>query len=326
MMKTYNSTDFECIYPDANNPRSKWVMSELKVYDGFAGDGKDTLFYKYEYKSGKYHRYERESLGFDTVVSTQYDNFADNNLYRSTTDVYRTDDFLFKGLKSKEIFIGASGEKLVKSFIWNRKDISTGDVLEGPVDCFGPYYPAIALEITEYYEGYQTPGITTTKEYQHGAYGNVKKYINYNNDAYSTDDVAAEITYNYDLSSHLLNMPISVFVKDHDNNLLRQTEASYNQEGRIVNISKYLDGSNLAETDFTYDQYGNIYYVEYPENNVSERFTLQYDYDNETNTYPVRITDYWGNASFFDYDFRFGLPDTITDICGNQMFYSFYND
>jgi len=320
------STDYKCTYPDINNPRSKWVMSELKVNDGFAGDGKDTLFYKYEYKSGKYHRYERESLGFDTVVSTQYDNFADNNLYRSTTDVYRTDDFLFKGLKSKEIFIGASGEKLVKSFIWNKKDISTGEVMEEPVECFGPYYPAISYEIAEYYEGYQTPGITTTKEYQHGAYGNVKKYINYNNDAYATDDVAAEITYNYDLSSHLLNLPISVFVKDHDNNLLRQTDASYNQQGSIINISKYLDGSNLAEIDFTYDQYGNIYYVEYPENNVSERFTLQYDYDNETNTYPVRITDYWGNASFLDYDLRFGLPDTITDICGNQMFYSFYND
>ncbi|MBN2728940.1 MAG: hypothetical protein JXR53_06920, partial [Bacteroidales bacterium] len=92
--------DYEKTYPNRENPNSKWVMSSTKVYDGFVGDGYDTTYYKYEYDSAYYHRMERESFGYKTVTTKQYDNFSPTGIcYRTTTEKYHNDYFLFKGLK-----------------------------------------------------------------------------------------------------------------------------------------------------------------------------------------------------------------------------------
>lgn len=319
--------DYDRTYPDVDNPSSKWVMTSLKTSDGFSGDGQDLSFYKFEYLGGKHHRAERESMGFDTVITRQYDNFTDNNVYRSTIEVFHTNNLYFKGLKKYDVNINASNKKYVETFYtWEYKDISSGDVLSDPDICSMNYYPALHQEDKYFYEGQTTSQIHTKKNYYHGAYGNIKQYINYNDTATNQDNIRADISYSYNQSNHLLTMVSGLNVYDYSNNLLRESRGHYNSNGSVDQIRNFLNTTSVATTDITYNQYGNVSKVEYPENVNQERLEYNYVYDSVVYTYPISITNYWGHTSSHEYDYKLGLPTKITAPSGAEMRYTYYFD
>ncbi|MFY9418271.1 MAG: toxin TcdB middle/N-terminal domain-containing protein, partial [Bacteroidales bacterium] len=317
--------DYELKYPDRENPNSKWVMASLKVYDGFVGDGVDTTYYKFKYENPKYHRMERESFGYETVTTEQYNN--NNHIYRVVIEKYHNQDFLFKGLKKYDVTYNAMGQKYVETeYKWDKKEITTGRVvIDSLITCFGPYYPAISMETKRYYEGQSTASIITKKLYEHGKYGNVIQYVNEYNSSYTEDNLKANIHYTYDLNNHLLEMADEIKVYDYADNMLQRREASYNNYGKMTQM-RVFNNNDIAYTDLQYDNYGNVNQILYPQDVNGDRLSFTYEYDHILNTYPIRITDFWNNSMYTDYDYRLGLPTKVQDPSGNFVLYTYYED
>ena len=311
-------------------PQRHWVMSTLKVYDGFQGDGQDTIYQRFAYGKGYYDRYERQFYGFDSVITMQYDNFsASGTCYRSVIEKYHNRDFLFKGLKYYEAIVAGTTVKYIETkYTYNKKEISTGKVVpDSLAHCFGPYYPAISQEDKFYYDPaiQNTWQIHTMKKYSHGKYGNVVRFHDYGDVADDNDDVISIIHYAYDTTLNLLAMADSIVVIDTNSNLMRKRTADYNSIGQIAQLRAY-SGNDIAVTSIDYDTYGNINSIQYPENSSAQRMSYTYTYDPALNTYPVSITDALGYASYADYDYRLGAPLSITDISGNVIQYAYYHD
>ncbi len=320
--------DYQVVYPSRNFPQSKWVMADMNIYDGFDGDGEDYSYYRFEYENPKYHRMERESFGFETLKIKQYDGADTNALcYRTTIEKFHNENFLFKGLKKYDVSLDSNDEKYVETYYtWDRKEISTGTIIpDSNATCFGPYYPAISEEDRYFYEGEPNYSIHAKKSYRHGLYGNVKEYVNHNDVSDNTDYLIAQISYTYDTLNHFLEMIDTLSVYNHQNQLLQKRLGQYNNDGKIIQIAT-IDGSNLALIDIEYDGFGNIIEIYMPADINNDRITYEYVYDPTIHTFPVSITDYWGNTSYTEYDYRLGLPTKTIDISGNEMLFTYYDD
>jgi RHS repeat-associated protein len=314
---------------DQKMPQRQMVLSSLKVYDGYAGDGQDTVYQSFSYANGYYDRYDRDFYGFETVTTEQYDpvSLASGGIYRSTVEKYHNQDYLFKGIKYYEALMKGIDHKIVETYYkFDRKEISSGKVI--PADsaqCYGPYYPAISQEDRFFYaENTNTP-IHTQKKYKHGKFGNIEKYTNRGDVADPTDDLFATISYDYDtVQYHLLSMVNTIVVRDTNNQDLRSRKAYYyDGKGRPNRISEY---SSSGSVDITYDTYGNIKRIAYPPNNNNQRMTYKYMYDNQVHTYPILIVDTLGFENHTFYDYRLGVPLSVVDITGNAIQYEYYND
>ncbi len=325
-LKSSYTVNYEVSYPTAQSPSSRWVMSSLKTYDGFVGDGVDTLYYTFTYDNPYYHRMERDFFGFETVTTKQTNN--NGNIYRIYVDKYRNEHYLFKGLKKYELIEdGASNKYIETYYTYDYKDIPTGNILNpDQISCSCVAYPAISQEDKYYYEGESSYGIHTQKTYRHGPYGNIKQYVDLGNTDYPDDDVRAEIYYDYNLTYNLTGMVSEIEVRDYQNNLLLDKKGYYNSMGKLEKIVQMLDANTAAAIKMTYDTIGNITKIEYPEDVYNLRNQYSYVYDSITYTYPAKITDFWGNVSRTLYDLRWGLPLEQTDISGNKIQFGYYND
>jgi len=330
--------DYKIDLPDRDNPSPRWTMASLDIYDGFIGDGDDHTYYEYEYANAYHHRMERDFFGYATVTTKQMDNT--NTCYRKTQEDFHNDYFLFKGLKKHDVLTDGSGAiTYIETFYtWDHKQISDGKIIDPEDECFGPYYPAISHEEKLFYEGGGTAQIISHKTWRHGPFGNVKEYVNYGDSAYSEDNVIAKIYYIYDPtlydSDNLTEMISELLVYDEggpvNGTLLRRRTAIYDQNpasifrGKVKSIIAF-EGTDEAWTDITYNDYGGLKTIEYPENDESpaKRLRYSYEYDPYVHTYPTRIEDYWGNYSTAYYDVKLGLPLEIYDISGNAMKFTY---
>ncbi|HOU99351.1 MAG TPA: RHS repeat-associated core domain-containing protein [Bacteroidales bacterium] len=325
-LKSSYTVNYEVSYPTAQSPSSRWVMSSLKTYDGFAGDGVDTLYYTFTYDNPYYHRMERDFFGFEKVTTKQVNDFG--LCMRSYEDKYLNNHYLFKGLKKYEVVKDNYSNKFVETYYtYDYKDIPTGNILNpAQISCSCIAYPAISQEDKYYYEGQSNYTIHTMKTYRHGPYGNIKEFNDFGDVAYTDDDIKAKIYYKNYLMYNLTGLVDSITVFDAQNTLLQKRSGTYNSMGKLTQISNYLNASMAAVTDITYDTFGNITHIEYPANVNNERLEYTYVYDSIAYTYPTKITDYWGNVSRTLYDLRWGLPLVQTDMGGNKIQYGYYND
>jgi len=72
----------------------------------------------------------------------------------------------------------------------------------------------------------------------------------------------------------------------------------------------------------TYDpNNGNLLSLSRPPNEACERMTYNYTYDTQVQTYVTGISDAYGYSSTADYDYKFGIVESTTDLNGNEMRY-----
>jgi hypothetical protein len=315
--------DYELSSSTQQMPQRKWVMNSLSIYDGKPGDGKDTIYTRYRYENPYYNRFERSFMGFETVVTIQ-DTSAHEDGYRSVTQKFHTNDFLFSGLQHYELIADSADNKYVESFYnWVRKEIATGEIVPaGQERCFGPYYPAIASEEVLYYEGLPNHSILTRKEYKHGPFGNVIEYHNLGDTAISDDDFSAYITYKNDTITRILGLPLQIEVKQ-GSTLYRQRTAVYNAQGRMIQMGVF-DGQNTSISEMSWDQYGNLIAMLGPENLHNQQNAINVVYDNVLHMLPVAVTDQFGLQSTTSYDHRLQQVVATTDVGGHEMQYSYY--
>jgi len=321
--------DYKKSYPDIENPESKWLLTSLILNNGFddMGDDPQKLYYTFNYENGKYHRLERESYGFAQVYTNQLDSFEDENVYRTTLEEYNNENYIFNGIKTREVTFDANNHPLIENiYIWKKKDILTGVIVpEDEAVCFGAFYPALDSVINWYYDATSANTVTTEKIYTHGSYGNIIRYDNLNLYGTSDDDVIAIITYLPNTDLYLMNLVDELHVYDNQSTLLRKSKGDYDEYGNLIGITNFY-GDTHAQTSLYYDQYGNIERIENPVDANLERMTYHYTYDEVVHSYPVIIYDYWGNEMHTTYDYALGVPLVVESHTGTTLLYTYLPD
>lgn len=117
---------------------------------------------------------------------------------------------------------------------------------------------------------------------------------------------------------------IKVFAGTSSSNPLRErTTLANDMTGMITQVSVKLNNSQSAITDLTYDGFGNIRKIIYPENENGERYSIDYKYDTETYKYVIETTDVFGYSSTSTHDPKFDVVTSNTDIAGNVTEYEY---
>lgn len=340
--------------PNYKMPFKKWVLSKVKVYDGFNGDGEDVQQYAFEYENGLKDRRERKFLGFGKVLSYQLKK--DGSIYRTIISEY-----LLNEMRSFEIFLqGSASDSRKYQYIGNllRKE----SVLDGAKRLLNSseydyvfYSLSGAVNQSSFNTNTQTnfsytdtsrilPLIkrnkTLTRHYNgssmssflddvnsslfetYDKYGNVIKYFD------ETDFNSVNINY-HELNSstqYLVNIPSIHNV----NNAQRYSTTGIDQRGNIIKINRHKAfgiTNEIAETDLEYDILGNLTKVIQPKPSMSstnsDRMFYSYEYDTYFKQYVAKIQDAYGYQSETKYN-GFGQPVKQKDV--NNVIFEYLYD
>jgi RHS repeat-associated protein len=311
-----------------NMPNSVWTMSEVVVYDGFDGDGADTMRTRYAYENGYYDRHEREFYGFSKVTSAQLDTENNNDLYRSTVQLFNNKNYYEKGLlESETVQDGAGSIFTTTNYIYELMDVMNGAALPPSFAMTddSAAFPALMEMRTLYFEKAPSVQKMSRVTYDYDLYGNLTHYTDFGDLSSSgtnintEDDFKTLIEYHYYTGIHLVGTPSSMIVESNGGIYRKRVTTIDSNRGNLLQVRKYLDASTTADIDMTYDQYGNIKTLTRPENHNAERFSFTYDYDTEVHTYVERITDAYDYISEAEYDYRYGTMTLSRDINGQEV-------
>lgn len=324
--------DYTFTTPGYDDPNARLVMSEVKVLnpDVFSptyttSNAAKDIKSKFIYELGKYDRRERQFLGFGKVTSNQY---ADTNVYRKNIDTYYNRSFHTAGLlrTSESYTAGATLlSKVENNYTLYKFNTNNTQLVTIPETNFETYdaggkegrLKAVALVNTTTNTIFETGNsIQTSKKMFYNGTGQLINY-QYVSPSLSYNSM---ISYHVGLPNNILNVPQSIDVYEgitQGGNALRHRETKVNDEGDVTQVKVDLNSSEFAITDITYDPYGNISKIQYPENEQHQRYQLDYDYDPEFYKYAVKIKNSFDEYSYADYDTNFDVPTLITDTSGN---------
>lgn len=315
-------------------PQSKWVMDTLTTDDGFTGDspfGPDRTFTTFAYENGNHDRRERDFFGFETVRTEQRDPDG-ASVYRYTEKKYHNQNYYLKGALKESATYTAAGDALSRNRNFYNLMKPDGFTANFNTDLDEPYiesgvgeldrtriFPALVKTITTSYEAGQA--LHMVREFKvYDAFGNITEHI----DQGSGPSDAFRAVIGYDINFRGLPTSIKV-LENSGGTLMRHREATYTPQAKLHEITTHLDASDPNSTNtvsFKYDGFGNTIAVEQLDNlssTGSGHFTLNMEYDNILHTYPVEMSDSYGQTSTRVYNYWFGAPVLMTDINGNSM-------
>jgi RHS repeat-associated protein len=335
-----------------DQPQSKWVMAEVRVFDGVANDtpslpewqsrGSDWQRNSYAYANGKYDRFERDFLGFDKVTSIQHDTaglhgtgitpaqLKSTPAYRKTEQIYANSSFYDKGLLLSETMFDASGRRYVETV--NRYEFwKLGDALGAITDPlqlarFGDrasatLFPRLTRTDKRFYEGQSNAGQSSYTEHVYDTLGNITHFAEGGD---GIEPVAAQIDYTNCSASYIVGMPRKITVFGNGNEMRRREGDFDCTSGNLNRQRAYIDASRYAETTFDWDEYGNLFTIVGAPNHKGDQMTLAYIYDDDTHSYPARIDNVsYRIHSTATYDPKWGKPLTTTDTNGNVIAYTY---
>jgi RHS repeat-associated protein len=326
---------FEITYERSGNtfeqPQSRWVMARVDVFDGQRGldesgvdrDGVDTQSTQFSYDKGYYDRVEREFYGYADVTTKQLN--ADGSVARSVQEHYlndASDGYYRKGLLESRLTLDEHDKPLIKTINnYVLRDLVTAAELANPANTTARVFPELQGTKTQYFEGSDTPRLTTRMTYGYDHFGNLAKTTDEGDEGVEDDRITI-VQYSNCESQYIVGIPADVVVKDGAGGELRHTSAGIDCErGDITHVREFLDDKMSADSDFEYYPNGNLKRFTGPPNVHQQRYFVTYEYDDLTDTYPTRTTDTFGYSSHATYDFRFGTVAEATDVSGNQTTY-----
>jgi len=302
-------------------PNSVWTLTSLKVFDGFAGDGPDTLLTTFDYQGGRYDRDERQFYGFSNVNTYAHDAANRNTVYSINADTYNNDNYYDKGLLRSTLVASGDGKKYTELInTYQLKDISTGAALPDTytTNDAGAAFPALVRAEHRFYEGQPQAGKTTAVTYGYDVNGNVTQYTDLGDDG-PQDDISAVISYHSVPDKYILSLPRSIVVSGSGKTYRRREGTIDTQTGEVTQIRQYLDDGTVAVTDMGYDEYGNMINIINPANGSGQRFRLDYTFDDKVHSHIVKAANSYGYSSSAVYDFRFGELISSTDLNGQLI-------
>lgn len=316
--------DYEVAGNTYDLPQSKWVMKELLVWDGFAGDGPDTSRTTFAYADGKYSRRERETYGFGRATTHEWDTEANENggeLYRATVQTYDVSGYYTKGLPLvKTVQDGQANKYTETENTYALKLLNGTDAPDtyNATNDFGTAFPALVRTQDRFHEGQPNVGITRTVAFAYDAIGNVTQYVD-SGHVGQDDVVVADIAYH----DHpvVKSTPSGIVVRVEGEERRRRSQ-DLNDTGNVERIEQRIDDDATARYDLVYDVYGNLKWIQRPANHRGEHMHYDYTYDDVAHTYVTRVHDAYGHSSYSRYDLRFGQLTGTTDMNGQETRYT----
>ncbi|MDD4712327.1 MAG: toxin TcdB middle/N-terminal domain-containing protein [Bacteroidales bacterium] len=332
------SIDYTRSEPTSDHPGGKWVMDSVTVDDGISIDG-PIMKTAFEYSGGRYERCEREFLGFSKVVTKNIDTETDYSVYRIINQIYNNANIYTKGFLDSTFITDANGQKYERSinkyytYVVTKKPSETEyhyfstAIPEGYLRAYIVFSPlqstksimhhgnssSLRKNISEYV-------YYVNKDNERGGHGELKEY-KYNDKFNNEYNYLTEITYKSNDAKHIFGLPQTVRVLNSDSTLkqpYRQIEAFYEDTAyptHLTKIKQKLNSVDFATTTMTYDNAGNI-----KQKILPSGMSYNYTYDPKYNMYVTQIEDTFGYVSKLEnYDYRYGIPLTTTDINGNVM-------
>lgn len=291
--------DYERVGNTYDMPQSKWVLKEITIADGAAGDGIDTMRRQFIYEGGRQDRHEREFYGFSKVITRELNTADNNKVYRSQVQEFHNTSFYNKGLLASEWIEDSAGHKYTQT-------INTYDVgFLQPVGDSTVRFAALTQVKKIYYEGTSSGDVQTVVGYQYDNLGNVIK-INDAGDGNQQDMTFTSISYHDNDNLYIKSIPQTIEVTTAEG-VKRKRSTAINSSGGITRIQQFLADGTAANTDIEYDDYGNITKLTNPANYKNQRMSYTIEYDNVVHSYPVKVTDAFGYINTSEYDYRFGM-------------------
>jgi RHS repeat-associated protein len=315
--------DYERAGNTYDMPNSVWTLASVKVFDGFKGDGPDTLLTTFDYAGGHYDRDEREFYGFKTVHTYEHDAAHNNIVYTIGTDTYANDNYYTRGMVLSTLLQSGDGKKYTETDnTYELHDISSGTVLPDSYKTNDAGAAFVALSRTDhlFYEGQPSPEKTTYFTYGYDPKGNIIQYTDFG-DAGAGDDISATITY-YDVTDkYIVGLPKSILVTGSGATYRKRESTIDTQTGDVTEIRQSLQDGTKAVHDMGYDGYGNLINITSPTNAKGQRFRLDYVFDDQVHQFVVNTNNSYGYSSQARYDFRFGQLLNSVDLNNNGINY-----
>jgi RHS repeat-associated protein len=333
--------DYKVQSVDYDNPNARWNMSQVAVNDGYDNnhDGRDTYVNNFVYEDGRYDRRERMFYGYATVRTLDMDLDDDNvpiGIYRSSVSEYNNTSYFLHGLLESS-YVAAGDSQVKFSETVNKYEIrqlgadNQSLTAIGLPDTFdvggtnGRRTAAVVLgsSVTRVYEQATTP-IESVSSMQYDSRGRVSRYdYSANGSAYST-----EISYHEIPALHIMDIPEELRVTS-GGVTYRHKKTNIDGIGNIEKIVTDIDGSTQAVTTMAYNSFGNLEYIEFPQNSADpmngngQSMFYKYTYDTVYNKYVTAIDDVYNYSSSATYNSDFDKVESTEDRAGNKMIYKY---
>jgi RHS repeat-associated protein len=316
--------DYKRIGNTYHLPNNVWTLASVKTFDGFAGDGVDSLMTTFAYEDGQYNRHEREFYGFKKIITRTHDTGnASKPVYAVLTQTFSNDNFYEKGLLLTEVMTDGVGKKFVeKENTYQLKNTVTGSPLPESfkTDAAGAAFPALIETSQKFFEGQSTVGKSTKMTFGYDVKGNVTTYTDFG-DVGNDDDLIATITYHNLAGLYVIGTPKAMTVNGTGTTYRKRESVIDPNTGSITQIKQFLSDTEVAIHDMEYDGFGNLTKITRPKNSRDQRLRFEYAYDNSVFIYPTKVSNGYGYSSEAVYDFRYGQALSSKDLNGNEITY-----
>ena len=315
--------DYQLSAPSYEQPSRSWLLTRVATKDPQNPFGGDSTVMEFSYKEPHYDRYERQSLGYARVTESMV-NPNDGNVYRKVERNYDNSSFLRRGRLKREMTTDGEDHPYVERLMHaTYTDYHSDDTIT-PGDCPLMAYPSVEATLTHYYEGGEPAKLTVGERREYDRYHNVVSYTDLGDIDDPDDGLTVTLEYLEGKPYNLIGLLSDYRVYSPDGTtLLRHGTYKYNDKGRLESLLAY-NGGETSIYDYKYDTiYGNKVMATGPENHNGERLSFRLLYDNEVHSYPVMVTNSYGDTSYTTYDLRFGKPLKMEDVSGNTMSYAY---
>ena len=335
-------------------PFKKWVLTGVKVHDGFSGDGENVQEYAFEYFNGFKDRRERKFLGFGEVKTHQLN--SSGKVYRTVVQEYLLNDMpnehIYlpgsssdsrkyhyiaklpkktktidgkKRILNEAIYHYAILERLIPPASNTFYNLNTADpvITYHDTNNIVPLLRAVSNSVYHYLGSTSSVmGDEVVSRFtEYDRYGNVTKF---------EEQVNGMLTNNVQIGYHYLTgtlYDVATPAYHNVNNYQRYSTTALDLRGNITHISRHKDfgtsNSQEATTEFQYDMFGNLTQLTLPKPTASasnaQRMHYNFIYDNFFHKNIVSVTDAQGYNSQTTYN-HFGLVTKQKDMNNVEIF------
>lgn len=335
---------FELSYARAGNtvamPHARWVLDRVAVHDGRSPAGAQSavghdFWTRYTYEGGYYDRVEKEFYGFSRVVRQMGDGKSGGD-GRLAEQLFHNDRYALRGSLREERTFDRAGRlysrvvNAYKTTTLEGQEEGCVTTLPHPLSTMGAaceiVFPQLEDVTTSACEGGDAC-VAVSEHFQYDAtHGGVVLFED-RGEAGDGDDVIARVLYPPASSPqgqrHIFATPTDIMVTDRAGNLLRKRHGEYYDNGNLKVLTQQIDEKRVADSRFTWTPEGNLLRVEGPLNHRDQRYYVEYDYEDDAETYVRSAKDAFGLTSSAVHDLRFGGPKVTVDASGNSTSQAF---
>jgi RHS repeat-associated protein len=207
-----------------------------------------------------------------------------------------------------------------------------------------------------YYDAAGDLGQNTWNEFDYDELGNVVRQVDVGEPERATDDLVARTTYSECVTSSSdvlkaahpcpaptpagtpvspladptrcstwVSLPATFEVRDHAGKLLRSRDGhpALCDNSTVTRLEERAGDGDVAVTELSYNPYGSYNHIEYPENADGDRYTVDYLYDDNSDTNVSEVTDSHGLTASASFDGPTGRIASRTDPNGQTTSYDY---